>query len=130
MAITNTPMPFRYTDVYCDPCEPGIDQVYRAKRIASSLEESMRTIKTFGEDNHVSNISHRIARDLTNSEDYKEQVRRDLANQLANIALKKTAFTQIMVPPDQAYDEVEVRARCVIMSVEELASLIRRLRHS
>ena len=128
MAITNTPMPFRYTDVYCDPIEPGIDQVYRAKRIASSLEESMRTIKTFGEDNHVVNISHRINRDLTNSEDYKERVRRDLANQLADIALKKTSFTQIMVPPDQAYDEVEVRARCVIMSVEDLAMLISRLR--
>ena len=131
MAMINVPSrsPYSYADIL-NEAEPGIDQVYRNKRIASSLEESMRTIKTFGEDNHVFNMTQRISRDLTNSEDYKEHIRRNLANQLADIALKKTSFTQIMVPPDQAYDEVEVRARCVIMSVEELASLIRRLRHS
>lgn len=130
MAITITNIPFRYADVYGDPIEPGIDQVYRANNTAKSLEESMRTIKTFGEENHVFNMTQRINKDLTQHEDYKSSVRRELARQMADVALTKTCFTQILVPPTQVYDEVEVRARCVIMSVEELASLIRRLRHS
>jgi hypothetical protein len=88
----------------------------------------MYIIKSFGADEHVFHISQRIDRERSDYDGYKAAVKSDIAHQIADIVMKRTTFTQILVPPDQAYDEVEVRARCVIMSIEELASLIKRLR--